>query len=1144
VTVTADAINHAPVAANDAVTTSEDASVTVGVLANDTDPDGNALTVIAAGTPHKGATAVNPDGTITYTPAVGFSGSDSFLYLVSDGNGGSATAVVHVTVSPDTADDETNSDDETNHAPVAVDDTFTTSQDVPLSVNGVLDNDKDADGDTLFASLVSGPTHGTLALNTDGSFSYTPANGFVGTDSFVYLANDDNGGVDTAIASVTVEGPPLDLATQAADMAPGEWRQLDTANTFTSVAVTVAEANALQAAEGGYNIWGWGGSPRVLEAWNSSAYDAAENRMFFWGGGHASYGGNEVYEFDFDTLTWTRLTNPAPLTFQPDPSGQPNKWLPEDANGDGIPDTPPATHTYDGFVWNPNTETFWVTMQISTFPTGQKPGHDVLYEFDPATKTWQDHSAIDHQFSTGTFLSDTNQVLFINHFDSRNDHAYLYDSDGTQHSLGQVLGDELFDNIGQMFQDPTNGNVYEVHGNTIFRLDVTSSDVTATKIVDIPTLEDLNYETNFALAGYAYDNNDGKFYIWNGDTQVVTWNPSDNSFDVLWNESSIGNSPNSIARYGGEKVLDKWVYVENADVIVGITSPKEGGFYLYKPGGQNPSDINQLDIGVVQLDARTSEMLGLFVPIESGDRNYDGTVEVSYRELGSSEWQNGTELLRLHPEFVDISRGFEESPDGFAGLLPDLKAGTDYEIKIEAIDPDGLRAGSEPAVQILTASTPDIPITDPMHPNTVNVSNMTELQSAINGATAGDVIVMAPGTYVGMVEIWNSGTESDPIVLRGADRSTTILDGDGGGNGIFIRGDYIHVENLTIQNADTGIHISGTSADPITEGMAIRGNYITDVSQGIVSRGYGSRDSYIADNVLEGRFAPLDTVDGGNAEGIVVAGQDIEVVHNTLSGFIDSLGMSWQSDIANIGIDIHHNLVLWGADDGIELDYSLRNVQAHHNLIANHANGLSFQPVYGGPVYAYENVMYNMERGPLKIKPEYDDPHGVLVFNNTSIKSGVSWVDDSGDVTNATIVNNLFIGQGEEALTLRVTSRFDLSEFDYNAWSQDGNFQFGGDFGEGFTEWVNNTPWGNHDVLLEGEAIFDTLTPDFDVNGFDVFRDPQASDLNFNLDPHSSAVDAGKVISGFNEDYSGAAPDIGAFELGEEMPDYGAFWSP
>jgi len=91
-----------------------------------------------------------------------------------------------------------------NAAPVAVDDAYEMDEDTVLTINapGVLNNDTDADGDTLTAVLVAGPTNGTLTLNADGSFTYTPAPNFFGTDTFTYVAND--GTSDSNIATVTL----------------------------------------------------------------------------------------------------------------------------------------------------------------------------------------------------------------------------------------------------------------------------------------------------------------------------------------------------------------------------------------------------------------------------------------------------------------------------------------------------------------------------------------------------------------------------------------------------------------------------------------------------------------------------------------------------------------------------------------------------------------------------------------------------------------------------------------------------------------------------------------------------------------------------------------------------------------------------
>lgn len=94
-----------------------------------------------------------------------------------------------------------------NSAPVAQDDAFTTDEDTPLDVAapGVLGNDTDADGDALSAALVSGAQHGSVALNADGSFHYTPAADYNGPDSFTYGANDGSADSSTATVSITVE---------------------------------------------------------------------------------------------------------------------------------------------------------------------------------------------------------------------------------------------------------------------------------------------------------------------------------------------------------------------------------------------------------------------------------------------------------------------------------------------------------------------------------------------------------------------------------------------------------------------------------------------------------------------------------------------------------------------------------------------------------------------------------------------------------------------------------------------------------------------------------------------------------------------------------------------------------------------------
>jgi hypothetical protein len=135
--------------------------------------------------------AVAFTGTLaTYTPAAGFIGSDSFTYTISDGRGGTATATVAISVA--------------DRPPVASDDTITTLQDTPGSVN-VLANDVDPDPDALTVSAFTQGAHGAVAI-TSGIATYTPAAGFVGSDSFTYTIDDGHGVTATATVNVTVIG--------------------------------------------------------------------------------------------------------------------------------------------------------------------------------------------------------------------------------------------------------------------------------------------------------------------------------------------------------------------------------------------------------------------------------------------------------------------------------------------------------------------------------------------------------------------------------------------------------------------------------------------------------------------------------------------------------------------------------------------------------------------------------------------------------------------------------------------------------------------------------------------------------------------------------------------------------------------------
>lgn len=204
VAITVNAANDAPVAADDSLNTAANTPLTFAaadLLDNDSDIDGDSLTIIGLTNPGNGTLTDNGDGTYTYTPNSSFSGVDTFTYTISDGNGETATATVNIAV------------DSANTPPVAENDAIATNEDKPILISAatLLGNDSDIDGDTLSIS-VGNPANGTLIDNGDGTYTYTPNSGFTGTDNFTYTVDDGNGGTDMATVTVTVNPqPPVSL---------------------------------------------------------------------------------------------------------------------------------------------------------------------------------------------------------------------------------------------------------------------------------------------------------------------------------------------------------------------------------------------------------------------------------------------------------------------------------------------------------------------------------------------------------------------------------------------------------------------------------------------------------------------------------------------------------------------------------------------------------------------------------------------------------------------------------------------------------------------------------------------------------------------------------------------------------------------
>jgi gliding motility-associated-like protein len=203
VTITVLPLNDSPIAIDDNYTTNENTPIDIDVSDNDVDFDSSTLTYSVVTSPSSGnVVAINNAGEFTYTPNIDFSGNDSFVYEVSDGNGGTDQATVYITViaGPDIA---------------AENDQYTVNEDEILN-GDVSENDSAG----LTYTVESNVSNGTLVLNSDGSFTYTPNPDYNGFDEFTYQACDDQGNCVSATVTIIVAPVGDDEITIAAGFSP------------------------------------------------------------------------------------------------------------------------------------------------------------------------------------------------------------------------------------------------------------------------------------------------------------------------------------------------------------------------------------------------------------------------------------------------------------------------------------------------------------------------------------------------------------------------------------------------------------------------------------------------------------------------------------------------------------------------------------------------------------------------------------------------------------------------------------------------------------------------------------------------------------------------------------------------------------
>jgi hypothetical protein len=453
----------------------------------------------------------------------------------------------------------------------------------------------------------------------------------------------------------------------------------------------------------------------------------------------------------------------------------------------------------------------------------------------------------------------------------------------------------------------------------------------------------------------------------------------------------------------------------------------------------------------------------------------------------------------------------------------------------------------------------------------------------------GDVILVHAGTYReerrryagpnstlfdGTFYLTADGTSDKPIVIKSAGDGEVIFDGDG--NAVLFdltAADYHYVEGITVRNTDVAF-LLGRKRILGAVGFTLKNSRIENVGRGVFTDWGGARDFYIADNVFIGRNDPARLMGwiGRTWQelpgfpqpllseyGVKIYGSGHVIAHNRVENFHDGIDHATYGDPDGwpehpnmpVSTDIIGNDIRNVDDNCIEADGSAQNFRIIENRCFNMAHrALSTQPALGGPIYFIRNIVYNApEGGALKITA---NSTGVLVYNNTFL----SEVHQMGPASNLHFRNNLVLAQGAWPEIFSIETFTPWTTSDYNgfgtslpggsslfAWAApaDGTVNYDAraprpvqSFAD-LKAYADRTGQDRHSRMIDWSIFRKASAP---VKG-DPTRLYRPEDHDFTLAAGSGAIDAGTVLPGVTDGFTGRAPDLGALESGRGVPLYG-----
>ena len=441
----------------------------------------------------------------------------------------------------------------------------------------------------------------------------------------------------------------------------------------------------------------------------------------------------------------------------------------------------------------------------------------------------------------------------------------------------------------------------------------------------------------------------------------------------------------------------------------------------------------------------------------------------------------------------------------------------------------------------------------------------------MNGAPRPGYLALG-NVFDGTYYLTQSGTADKPIAIKGAGDGEVIFDGAGCQN-LFnlMGGNYNYFEGITVRNTNVAF-LLGIKGIAGASGFTLKHSKVYDVGRVVQDDWSGSKNFYIADNTLIGRHDPTKMMGWIGAPwnqfpgfpelliseyAIKVYGQGHVVAYNYIANWHDGVDVATYGppdgapndvpDRVPLAIDFYGNDILNMGDNCFETDGGARNVRVFRNRCFDSAAGaLSVQPMFGGPVYFYQNLVYNAPTGSLKY---IEGSSGILTYNNTIIGEG-----RAGPASNQHFLNNLILAQGAFDPVFAVTTYTNYSSSDYNGFRPNAGkadsfewnspkFDVPAAYGAPtvgrryatLKDYQEATGQDRHSVLVDYDVFVRVPKPDS--------SDPQRvytpEGFDFSLRPASAAVDAGMVLPTITDGFTGKAPDLGAFEQGRSAFHHG-----